>query len=190
MFGIPMLQKMHKPRYVDLFIYMLTGCFVVWFKLYCNNAGNQELLLFLKPLAAAVGIFTGISFEYGPAVGFYNEAAGIVIGKSCAGVNFYMILLLMLVFSFIARFRKTTSKVTAFVLFLALSYIGTVFVNISRVIGAIRVLAYLRSAGNGLDPDMVHKAAGILCFSFFLMIIYYFGNRLIKEGSTNHEATS
>jgi exosortase K len=184
------LLRLDKSGLTNIFFYMLTVCFVVWFKLYCSSAGNQELLLFIKPLAGTVSVFFGIPFAYRQDVGFYNDMAGIVIGKSCAGVNFYMILLLMLVFSFIPRFKNIIHKLSFFVVFFALSYIGTLFVNTSRVIGAIQVLQYLQTAGNKLDEELVHKAAGILCFSFFLMIIYYFGNRFIKERRTNYETPS
>ncbi len=99
----------------DAVVYAAAAAVVILIKILYGNAENRAdlpgLLLFLKPLSVVSGLFFGIPFEFDAAKGFYNTEAGIAIGASCAGINFFIIVFCMLIFTFTGIFKKNREKV-------------------------------------------------------------------------------
>lgn len=156
-------------------------------KNFYRSATNTDLIFILKPLAKIVGIFHGISFEFQEHIGFFNTERGIVIGKGCAGVNYYIILFCMLVFSFIDYFRGILKKLKIFTIFIISSFITMIFVNSSRIIVSVFLIEYGIHFG-GLSTAEVHKATGVIFYFSFLVLSYYLVKAIMEMGE-NHEST-
>ena len=192
-----MLQLLNniKSKYGCANLVFLTAAFTfaVLIKLFYrtleSSPGAPGLLLFLKPLSTIVGLFFGISFGFDAAKGFYNSDLGVVIGASCAGINFFVIVFCMLAFTFIRVFKTSWQKAAAFITFIAVSYLLSIFANTSRIIASISILE-MQILPAGISSGLVHEATGILFYLVYLICGFHIAKIiLLKVGSTNETSS-
>lgn len=143
---------------------------LIWGTRWLANAPDTQLLFMLKPVAFLIGLCCDKVFVFQPGVGFY-EPGGVVISKACGGLGFLLIHFAMLVFSFIDSFAKTAAKLMSFVLFLLLSYLVAILVNVSRIIGLVYLIK-TDILGGMVSRLFIHKAGGLLFYLFFLTASY------------------
>lgn len=160
------LRRLSLP---DVLIFIATLSLAVWLKLVLIGSGPADLAWLLSPTMHLVRAFTGLQFHFDAARGYINSDALVIVGTSCAGVNYLVIALCMTVFSFVPRFGR--NKLPAFAGLLLAAYAVTVMVNSFRIIGGI---ALLRAAGkfNFIMSGAVHEAEGIFVYFSFLMLYY------------------
>lgn len=178
--GVPMLnrlsglvlwanRKMTNLSTYDKLLFFLTACITLSLKLFFSRSEPSELTWMLFPTTKIVEAFTGISFLYDSESGYRNLDAAIVIGKSCAGINYFIITLCMSVFSFMTSFKKR--KLLIFAVFVVAAYAVTVAVNAFRIIGGI-ALVNIGEHFRVAITDSIHEAEGIMV-SFFYLVLYY-----------------
>lgn len=166
----------------NVIFYVVTALIVVIVKLFYNVCDVSRLLFILFPVTKLTEIFTGINFYFEQGIGYVSYDGSIVIGKSCVGLNFFIIALCMFVFSFIKVFSNIKAKVLVFLVFIASSYIATIVVNFFRIAGSILILKAGFLSGI-IDKDILHKATGILFYFFFLVVCYYLAHKFIVKVS-------
>lgn len=149
----------------DLRLYALTCLIAVGLKLAWRNCRPTEPGVFLVPLVAMLRLILGTPFTFRPD-GYWNQAWEVLIAKGCAGMNYFLIVLGLLVFSHL-RFLRGQAKYWAFAAFLAGSYHLTIVANVSRIVCAILL------GRTGLVPSVLtgepHLALGTVIYFFFLI---------------------
>ena len=150
-------------------VILLAVSLTITIKIYYSNAGPEELRWILYPTAMLVQLFTGVDFLFDPQKGYVATGFPVVIGPGCAGLNFYVIALCMIVVSFISRFAR--HRLYWFIFFVLLTYGVMVVVNSFRIVGGIVMLDLAPMMG--LDASgALHAAQGTL-FYFVFLIIYF-----------------
>jgi exosortase K len=157
------------PPISNTTIYILTILAAISLKLYLRIAEHGDLVWFLYPTTKIVELFTGMQFIFDPSIGYIAINDIIVISKECSGVNFFVISLCMITFSFMRYIRKR--KLAAFFGFLTATWMVTFGVNASRIIIAI-ALRDLNSSGIIPDISWMHQAEGITVYFSFLVLYY------------------
>lgn len=155
--------------FLDAVLLLIALSVAVWLKLFLIVSGPEDLAWMLSPVVHAVRAFTGLQFLFDPAKGYINFENAVVIGTSCAGVNYLVIALCMTVFSFVPRF--TEYKLPAFALLVLAAYAVTVTVNAFRIISGI-VLLRAANHFSFVITDAVHETAGIFVYFSFLALYY------------------
>lgn len=126
---------------------------------------------FMYPMIPFIELFTKTSFTWIDEVGF-SSPIGIVIEKSCAGGNFFIICFAFLCFK-LCTFQ-TIRNTIAHVLFLGIcSYLIMIAANTTRIISAMK-LAELEWTHQFMDPKDAHLALGSILYVFILLFMNHF----------------
>jgi len=138
-------------------------------KAFYSRAGADELLWVLAPSAWLARFVGGIDLVYEPGAGFISHTHKLVVGSSCAGINFLVIAFLSLYFSF-APNRSNKSRWLLLSAVLALS--ATIAANGLRIF----VSAHLWNADFYLDwmtREGMHRLAGTTIYYGSLLALYF-----------------
>ncbi|MCC8023765.1 MAG: exosortase K [Clostridium sp.] len=170
--------------------YLLGFALILGMKYFYSRAGANELKWILTPTAWWVRHLSGIPFEYETDVGYINYNFRFIIAASCSGVQFMMIAVAALIFSFVHR-METTKKGLAWVAFsLGISYLFTIFVNGLRIIVSIYLPLY---AGRPeihrgpLTPERLHTLIGISVYFTALFTLYQIAELISRSVSQRSE---
>lgn len=183
------LKLVYEKGTCEIIIYFCTVCIFLFTKLFYNSCDVSELKFMLAPVAKLTGLFTGIVFEFVNGVGYYGYDSSIIIGEGCAGLNFFIILMCMLVFSFVRYFKGNRSKILAFFAFIAASYVFTVIINSFRIISSITIME-LDFLSKVIDKEVLHKATGVIVYFFFLAAVYCLIFKFIRKVSWDYGKNS
>jgi exosortase K len=176
---IPQLYRVIKP---DLIFYFSAAVLAFAGKLFYSLALMRGLLFLLAPVTFLVSAFTGIPFAYEETIGYVNQNTGIVIGKSCAGMNYLILLYAMTVISFTHYIKTTTGKLMFQGVAIAVSWLLCVYATATRIIISIPLI----SAGESfplLKTDTAHKVVGIVVYVTILLIYYNAAEYIFKRFS-------
>lgn len=157
-------------------MFYLTGfILILGIKYYYSKAGCNELQWILAPTAWWVRILSGIPFVFEPDAGYVNYSYRFVIAASCSGVQFMMIAIATLVFSFVHRMRTAGRGFFWITLSVGISYLFTVFINGLRIVLSIYLPIYIRRPGlynAWLTPERLHTMTGIAVYFTALFLLY------------------
>lgn len=153
------------PFYIGLLL-----LFVLLKYLYTLST-NDHLLFLLAPTNACIEIATGSKATYLLTTGFVHHQLPIIIDRSCAGFNFWLLSFTLLTISTIHYYSINTDKLLACVALLLISYAATLFVNVSRIMVAILTLKY-KNLYTGLSKEWMHEAQGAFIYLLFLIVLY------------------
>lgn len=175
------------------FIFYLTGFLVIFtLKYFYSKAGSDELTWILTPTTRWVSILSGISFTYISGTGYINHNLKYIIAPSCCGIQFMIITIAMLVFSFVHRMKMKGVFWTLGSI--AFSFPITVFVNGLRIILAVYIPLYLEDLqfySHILTPDRLHTLIGTVVYFTALLIIYHLADSFsLKISSLSKTASS
>lgn len=134
-------------------------------------SANDHLLFLLTPTNTGVEIVTGSTATYLSTTGFVYHRLPIIIDKSCAGVNFWLLSFTLLTLSTIHFYKSHSHKFLACITLLFISYAATLFVNISRILVAILSLKY-KNLHTSLSQEWMHEAQGAFIYLLFLTVLY------------------
>ncbi len=151
--------------------FYLAGFAVAWaLKAFYSQAGADALSWILAPVAWLAGALGGIPFEREPHAGWVSHAHGVIVGPSCAGLNF-LIIAFMTCLSFVHRLSRTRARVAWLFASLAAAYVLTIVVNAQRVIATVH-LRHWDIYGEVVTQQRAHRAAGALIYCFALLLFY------------------
>jgi len=142
-------------------------------------AGNNELIFLLKPTTKLVGFLTGSTSIYVLDNGYYHSKLNIIIDKSCSGFNFWILCFLIVTYSLVRFFKKTSYKILAVPSALILAYPFTIFVNTSRIIASVVVHAQTKRAI--FNYQIIHESVGIITNLTFLVLFYYLFEKTLNS---------
>lgn len=158
--------------------------FKLWF------AGSGGAFFLLAPADFLFGLLTGSKGEYIAQRGFYHACFNIIIDKSCAGANFFILTFILFSYEFTVHTEKLFSKLFSLFCAAVFTYPFCIAVNSARIFTA---LAVREAAGLFVSASvnrMLHEAAGVLINLFFLISAYLFLNRILEfrfKHKTNKE---
>ena len=173
----------------NFFFYLLGFAVILGLKYFYSKAGSDALIWILAPTTKWVSILSGIPFSYESGLGYVNHNLRYVIAPSCSGVQFMLILMATLMFSFVhrtgsGRFLWTLGSIMV-------SYPLTVFINGLRIVVAIYLPLFLEGSnfhGVLLTPDRLHTLIGTVVYFVSLLTIYRLVDTVffhIKKSDTN-----
>ena len=132
-------------------------------------ASLAVLKWFMYPMIPLIELFVKTTFEWIPEVGF-SSPIGIVIEKSCAGGNFFIICLAFLCFK-LCKFENIRNTFLH-ILFLGIcSYFIMILANTARIISAIKLVEW-QWTNQFIDPKNAHLALGSILYIFILLSLY------------------
>lgn len=155
--------------------YLLGFALIFGIKYFYSKAGIDQLRWILTPTAGWVRILSGIPFEYEPEVGYINHSYRFIIAASCSGVQFMMISIATLIFSFVHRMNTYKKGLGWTVFSLGISYLFTIFVNGLRIVVSIFLpltIGRPELSGSLLTPERLHTLIGIAIYFTSLFTLY------------------
>lgn len=178
------LEKVQKIIAVikkNLIFYLLGILLIVGIKYFYRGAGSDELRWLLAPTTYLVTLLCGIPFVYESNAGYVNHSLRFLIAPSCCGIQFMLIIMATLIFSFIHRTEKKLCWMSASI---GISYLLTIFVNAMRIVLAIYIPAFLEKTKlQGLcgTPEQLHTAIGVCVYFTSLLAVYHIAEAIFSK---------
>lgn len=165
---------------ISLNVLIIGGCIVVGLlaKYFFSYFSINSLLFILQPTAYLVEFFTGLPFKYLTDQGFWNDSQQILIDKSCAGLNFWVISFFTAITVTVTFYKKITHKLLNIPITIILCYLLTIIANTSRIVIAIKLLPF-----NTSFPHL-HALQGGFVYLFILILFYLTLQYLSKRYKT------
>ena len=168
------------------FYYYLTGAvFLLTMKLFAEGADADTLRFLLAPVAGLVSLFCGAPFFWEPHAGYVSHDLRFLIAASCSGINFMMIVVGMLFFSFLHRISVHKALRSLWLpSCLALGYFYTILTNTVRILIAIYLPLYLEKHGllpALLSHDTLHTLIGTVVYFSSLLFFYSLAVKSINK---------
>ena len=144
---------------------------IVWgLKQHYSDARADDLLWVLTPTAQLVSAMTGSPFTLQPGEGYLSRERLFLIEKSCAGVNFILAAVGMLVFTLFHRVRTVVSAGSVLGVSLLVGYVAGVVVNAVRIAMAMWLASHPVTLS--MSSAALHRLEGILVYFGGLMLLY------------------
>jgi len=144
---------------------------IIALKAWYSMASLASLQWFLYPMIPVIELFTNTPFEWIPEVGF-SASSGIIIEKSCAGGNFFIICFAFLCFR-LCKFQRVPHTLLRLVFLGIWSYLIMIVANTTRIISAIK-LADWEWTNALIDPKTAHLVLGSILYIFILLLLNHF----------------
>jgi exosortase K len=163
---------------IDIIILLFTIIIAIGLKYFYSQASTENLNWILAPTVEMVELISGITFDNEVHTGFISKTHRFIIAKSCAGINFLIIVFCMLIFSRIQQVRLM--GMGAKILFVIKSgitaYFLTIMANAVRIIVAIYLFEaefYSASDSGWFAWERLHRIEGTAIYFFFLCLLYF-----------------
>ena len=150
---------------------------MVGLKQHYSQAAVDELSWILAPTAKVVSLVTGSHFEFEPGAGYLSREHFFLIEKPCAGVNFMIAAIAMLVLLFSGKATSLATGAQVFAMSLVLSYVAAVLVNAARILIALWLRAHAIESV-WWTTARVHRGEGIVVYFAGLVVLHAFARRL------------
>lgn len=145
--------------------YVATAAVFLAAKLLYAHAATADVRLLLAPTNVLVGWMLNSDSGFEPAHGYVHAGLRIVIDKSCAGGNFWLLSWLLLSWAYVhGRGRQPVAAVVGLAV---VCLVFTWLVNAARIIGAVQLARLLPAYAP--HPAWLHEAQGALVYLFFLV---------------------
>jgi len=182
------IQKQTVTNIKNIPYYLITVGIFILFKFGFTYAVNDNLTFLLKPTDKLVGLLTGSNSVYISDKGYFYNQLNIVIDKSCAGFNFWVLSFLMLTFLGLKYFDSNIKKTLTILLSLIGAYLLTVFVNTSRIFASIVIQNQMSNIFVN-QKHIIHETIGIVTNLSFLILTYFIINRVLIKRIHNAKLT-
>lgn len=156
-------------------------------KQHYSVATVDDLTWILSPTSKIVSLFTGLEFTRVKGVGYVSSDNFVSIVKACAGVNYFIILFLLLTLPVVAPLNSRRKQLLFIVGVLLISYTITLGVNALRITTAI-LLFKQEFYTELITVELVHKLDGILIYFGSLLILFPPYMRNVSRLLLNREA--
>ncbi len=159
----------------------MLGPLVAWaVKWFYNRAGAEQLSWILGPTCWLVEQLTGVAFERERYTGWTSHGARMIVGPSCAGVNFLVIAFVTLFHSFVDRWSGWRAKCRWVLVSAGAAYGLAVSTNALRISAAIE----LRAEGGArawITPERAHLLLGTAIYLLSLWLAHRAFDRLVTR---------
>ena len=163
---------------------------VAWsLKRHYADALADDLWWILSPTAQLVGATTGATFVMQPGEGYFSRERLFLIEKSCAGINFMIAAVAMLVVALVHRARSAVSAARVLGVSLLAGYSAAVLVNTVRITIAMWLGAH-PAALSAFSAADVHRVEGITVYFGGLVLLYELVQRLDRRMAPGREVMS
>jgi exosortase K len=152
------------PYYITMLLLFLVLRFLH------TSARADEVWFFLAPTSKIVALTLSADAVYNSVDGYFFSDLGIVINKSCSGVTFWLLSMVLLFFTVLRFCESHFQKLLLFPISAFICYILTVSVNASRILFAVKF--------NHLFPNVaqkyawLHEMEGNIIYLAALMLFY------------------
>lgn len=151
-------------------------------KVLYTQTSSDDLIFLLYPTDQLVCILKGSHSSYIPNSGYFHIDLNILIEKSCAGFNFFILFFLISYITCLKHISHSNRRWSLLPICLLISYLLTIAVNASRIITAIA----LKSKFNFIEISSSHQIQGTFIYLFFLLLFYsilkyYLNKRVLKN---------
>ncbi|MCM1187460.1 MAG: exosortase K [Lachnoclostridium sp.] len=183
------LQKIITIIKQNLIFYLGGILLIVGIKYFYRGAGSDKLRWLLAPTTRLVTLLCGIPFVYEQDAGYVNHSLRFLIAPSCCGMQFMLITMTMLIFSFIHRIKEESNiskKLGWMLASIGFSYVFTILVNAVRIVLAVYIPAFLENTKLQSfcgTPEQLHTAIGVCVYFTSLLIVYHIAESIFSKGS-------
>lgn len=164
--------------------FYLAGLVVILgIKYFYSKAHSNDLEWILSPTAWWAGILSGLRFERAPGMGYVNHEARFIIAASCSGIQFMIVTIATLIFSFVHRMGNGLQRLCWSLCSLLFSCFFTVLVNGLRITAAIYLPLFLKAtpiSPGWLTPDQLHTIIGVVSYFTALLLLYQAAGILLR----------
>ncbi len=147
---------------------------LIGLKFLLSLADIDDLQYFLFPTVKLTQLFTGLSFHWVDNEGFYNPSHQILINRACAGTNFLILTLGILLY----KNRGSSFGIPLIIYLLCATISCAVLVNFCRIYISLALMPAFQK-WNLLTENM-HLFTGGLIYVFSLLIIHSFFPKLYR----------
>lgn len=168
--------------------YLLSGGFFILMKFAYKFADNNHLAFLLRPTNKMVGVLTGQYSENLQEQGYYYQSLNVLIDKSCAGFNFWVLSFLIFTYLTVRYYDTHIQKTLAVIFAFFGSYLLTLFVNTSRIFASIVVKSQTKDIFLN-HQHLIHEAIGVITNLTFLILAYILVEKLLIYKQHNAKFT-
>jgi exosortase K len=161
---------------INTIFLLFTIMIAIGLKYHYSQASTENLNWILSPTVGFVEQLSGITFEKEAHSGFISKTHHFIIAKSCAGINFLIIVFCMLIFSRIQQIKAVGvwAKIFFFIKNGITAYFLTIMANAGRIIVAIYLLKTdIYSDSGWLSWERLHRIEGTALYFSFLCLLYF-----------------
>lgn len=180
--ALPLMQGTHTIKTVqtnkNIPYYLTAAGLFILLKFGFTLADNNDLTILLKPTDKLVGLLTGSHSVYLSDSGYFHEHLNIIIDKSCAGFNFWILCFLLFTYLTIRHLDKSIHKFLTIPTALIGAYLLTIFVNTSRIFASIVVQTQTKNIFIN-EQHIIHEAIGITTNLTFLILAYILIDKIL-----------
>ncbi|MCL7752735.1 exosortase K [Polaribacter sp. Z022] len=174
--------------YKNLIFYFVMIGFFILLKFGYTLTETNHLTFLLSPTSKLVEFVTGFQSIYADSKGYYFQELNIVIDKSCAGFNFWILSFLMLTFLSLKYFEKINDKVIAIIISFFGAYLFTVLINSFRI-NVVVIFQNKIELLTNLRKGIIHESIGITINLTFLVLIYLITEKILNFKKRNGKLT-
>ncbi len=160
--------------------YALAVTLFLFFKLLYINANAEDILFLLSPTNMFVSILSNSTGVFIKNAGFYHQDLNILIEKSCAGFNFFILSFIISYTLTLQYVNKWKPKLILLPISLLISWLLTIGVNVARITTAILFNAHLPISS--AKSVTMHEIQGTFIYLFFLLLFY----KILKYALTKY----
>jgi exosortase K len=163
----------------QLAFYFTLICIFVTFKLLYRYADHAHLNFLLKPVSVIIGFAMGFESIYNSEIGYFHPELNIIIDKSCAGFNFWLLSFMLFAFLTSTYFKKSKYLFVCIPIAFFVAYLLTIFSNASRIFVLLVVYNQTKITYPN-QQHLFHESVGVVTYLIFLVCTYYFINQFLK----------
>ncbi|MGB0523972.1 MAG: exosortase K [Flammeovirgaceae bacterium] len=155
-------------------------------KLFYRQASVDELKFLLAPTSWLVSGCSSLDFDYVPQMGYFHKFTAILINKSCAGMNFWVITFSLSVLTSIRYYNKVPHQILLLIFLVVISFMVTILANTCRIIISIFLLK-LERIFSFLGTSWWHTFQGAFIYLTILIIFYSLSQYIHLKITKYHE---
>lgn len=170
----------HHSRTRTILLALVLLGVAVGVKWWYRTATLDDLDFVLRPVSGAISLFTGAAWHLVPGEGYVFRTLGMVIDRSCSGINFLVIV--WITFAFLLLRRAAAGCVAPYVVLLAglAAYLLTLLANAGRIL----CMVALQQQSYHPGPKQ-HEALGAFFFISILLLASLALDRSLQHRPTD-----
>lgn len=168
----------------NFFYYFFLAVMFLLLKILYKQTETSDLKLLLEPTSKSIGFLTGRTYYFTSTKGYFFEELNVTINKSCSGFNFFILSFVLFSTLAISYLKNNIQKVSSIILSLLVAYSLCILANTSRIYSSIILQEKLQHL-TSLDASILHESIGIINNLTFLIVAYYFTEKLLIKLQPN-----